>query len=284
MERPPKKQKLNYEDEQQAHGDDDVSEELPECFMLNADCWYEIFECLSLPDIHSVGETCTHLQSIAGLYYKSNFKDVIVYAKYGDIYTDRYKISGFCQYVENIGICHNIKNFRCIQKCHSELKKILFNGVKFDADRIESIKPKLNKVEKLEFNSISFERNLNVYEDILRHCPELKHLEFNFYPKITNEWLLHKYPKLEHNSIRHWTHRINKLHTFFIQNLTIKSIKTNSVFLKTNWKMFKESNLKLDEFRIHISYNEKYAKFKKYLTELHSKSFYKRLFFNKYRI
>lgn len=44
------------------------SEIPPKIFNLDVDCVQEIFDYLSIKDIHSVSETCTQMQRIAGDY------------------------------------------------------------------------------------------------------------------------------------------------------------------------------------------------------------------------
>lgn len=39
-------------------------------FKMIADCWYEVFDFLSMEDVHSFGQTCKAFQQIAGEYFQ----------------------------------------------------------------------------------------------------------------------------------------------------------------------------------------------------------------------
>lgn len=44
----------------------------PKIFKLDIDCFNEIFEYLSMEDVHSVGKTCKTMQQVAGEYFRQN--------------------------------------------------------------------------------------------------------------------------------------------------------------------------------------------------------------------
>lgn len=44
----------------------------PNIFKLDIDCFDEIFEYLSIKDLHSFGQTCRAMHKVAGEYFKRN--------------------------------------------------------------------------------------------------------------------------------------------------------------------------------------------------------------------
>lgn len=62
-------------------------ESSPKLFLLNNDCFDEIFEYLCVEDLHSFGQTCKWMNKVAGEYFKQNHSSARKYFKKDGIYT-----------------------------------------------------------------------------------------------------------------------------------------------------------------------------------------------------
>lgn len=81
-------------------------------FKLDIDCFDEVFEYLSLKDLHSVGQTCKFMQQVAGQYFRRNYIKAEKFTNDDGIYTvssgsNRVKISGFNQFINYTSHYHN---------------------------------------------------------------------------------------------------------------------------------------------------------------------------------
>lgn len=254
---------------------DDLSSQLsiendklpPKICGLNVDCWHEIFEWLSLKDIHSVGETCTRLQLIAGDYFRTNFKAAQIYINTDCGFRilsvdDCIPSFGFNQFIHHLTIRgHDMVDNRVIgmlNDCKS-LKHIFFSGQELNAEQIESIKSILGQLEIIEFVAAKFDGDL--YDGLLKFCPNLNRL--NIYRSITvdNDWLLRNYPALEHFGL--WdsyktSDNVEQLATFFEQNPQLKSFGCNSNSFFVNIQTIKESKMKFEDLIISIDTDEQF--------------------------
>lgn len=59
----------------------------PKLFQLNKHCFYEIFECLCLEDLHSFGQTCKRMNEVAGEYFKQSHSSAWKFFEKDGIYT-----------------------------------------------------------------------------------------------------------------------------------------------------------------------------------------------------
>lgn len=286
------------------------NESPPRIFKLNTDCTDEVFDLLTLKDIHSMGETCKTMQLVAGEYFHWNFIGTrMIYVRAAKLrhsefrggnywveFRDRYfnfDATGFPKFIQKIVIFgHRNENedFRLIGKSCESLKDIYFSGVSLDATKIELIKTVLDNVEVLNLCHVKLDGE--TYENFLQFCPKLKRLcitnIFKPSPKrsligTSKEWTQRNYPTLEHLGLelRGSPLTIDWLTDFFDRNPHLKSFAVNYSFFLANINLFFQVKVKLDVFTLEI--NSSCSSLEAIcpgLNQLHKQGFYKRLHLN----
>lgn len=255
-------------------------------FKLDIDCFHEIFDWLRLDDLISIGNTCRRLQQVAGDFYRTNYGKNRMIAENGagcKLYRD---LNVFTPYIEKISISgNNLKLYNFIGKhCKSTKEIRLANNLCEDA--IECLKKVLQKVEVIELNE-SFMRQ-EFYESFLRFCPKLKNLSIKRLYKIrdksviiglNNDWLLRKYPTLEHlELIDIYELRNNELKTFFELNPNVRSFSTDSVSFEENLHFFLSTDVKLNKLAIEYSSRNVSDNVHDLLAQLYEKGCFKTLY------
>ena len=66
----------------------------PPILKLNAICCDDLFEWLSLEDLHSLGQTCKRMQRLTGIYFQENFEENAYYYNQNITY-NRIRINAF---------------------------------------------------------------------------------------------------------------------------------------------------------------------------------------------
>lgn len=252
-------------------------------FKLDVDCLEEIFEWLSLDDLHAFGQTCLWFRHVAGLYFRQNYQSIEMYNSKDGIYTEysdigqlsRYiYLTDFIQFTENL--MHTYNNTKFLHRLKSTkvqtLKKISFSCITLKRNRMECIKAILSTVEVVKMLDCRFEGDF--YDDFLKSCKHLKrfHLQdvdLNDYEynvscfssrrekleQTGNRWLLQKYPLLEYFQLTPWKGLIiDELKEFFNRNPNIRSFSTNSNCLFQNWVPLIETNANLESLAIDLNY------------------------------
>ncbi|XP_031637726.1 uncharacterized protein LOC116351253, partial [Contarinia nasturtii] len=166
MDHPQTKQKLSHPvgrdgSEDAGAGPSNV-ESSPKIFKLSIDCMDEIFEYLSLKDLHSFGQTCKRMNKVAGEYFKQNYSSVQTWFNNGNgirtYYSDKdgvrfqwIKISGFSQFIPSILIVDG--DFNYIQSRVSDFESVERISIELsiiDIERIKFIQQLLGKLEMVE--------------------------------------------------------------------------------------------------------------------------------------
>ncbi|XP_055301901.1 uncharacterized protein LOC129568254 [Sitodiplosis mosellana] len=256
----------------------------PAIFKLDIDCFHEIFDWLQLHDVTSFGRTCKRLQQVAGDFYRSNYVSKRIIAESGG-YILYHDLNIFTPYIEKISICGNnseVYDFVGI-KCKSIREIRLGNNLPEDA--IERIKNVLKKVEVIEMNECTFRQEF--YEYFLKQCPKLKKLSVKRSYKIRNkaiiigsdnDWLLRKYPTLEHIELTDiYEFQMNELNNFFELNHNVRSLSIDSASLEANQDLFLSSNTKLEKLTVEFSSQNLSKPVNDLLAQLHERNFFKHL-------
>lgn len=256
----------------------------PAIFKLNAICFDDLFEWLSLTDLNSLSQTCKRMQQLTGLYFQENFKKrKIICGEKRNIYFGRRRkpiqMTGLIKFVQNIEFnCHhNEAHFQYISENCDSLCEISFNSVKITKSIINCIKDKLDNIETIDWNNMSLLIRLNA--DLLQFCPKLKTLRLHYCDQ--NEWMYHEYPKLENFTI-YWAdpNLTQNFDVFLRKNKQLQCFKTTHCFLRNNWNAIVKSELKLNVLIIsqYVSDGfDSYDDLCSLVNQLYDHGFYKRL-------
>lgn len=268
----------------------------PNVFKLNVDCCEELFEYLSLSDLTSFGGTCKRIRQYAGNWFRQNYPHIQIQITKNGIYaimiiepSHHIKMNCFSQFIQNIVISHS--SFECYRyissNCNESLKEIEFYSIKIKPVEIECFKGILRKIETIKF--IRCEIDGDAFETIFSACDNMKHLSLVYrYERsseimigTSNDWLLHKYPKLEHFELVTKT-KIFELPQFFQMNSNICTLSMDSTCLLMNYKYMLESNIKLNVFLLNIYNPNSLNECFQLLNKLYEDGFYERLHLYEY--
>ena len=222
-------------------------------FKMNADCWDEVFDCLSLEDVHSFGQTCKAFQRVAGEYFKWKYEGVSAECGVYGIYINHKQMNGFSAFF------------------HMEFKSVNFFEFNFDL-----IKCVFTKLEVLELRNCKF--NKRRFGALIKSCLNLKrlHLKCVGLP-------IFKHPTLEHLGLYHSLGRLkkDKLKTFLEQSPKLRSLEIDTKYLYENRESILNANVQLNDLTMHFNNRFKFGApaFVDLLNELHQRGFYKRLHF-----
>ncbi|XP_055304305.1 uncharacterized protein LOC129569484 [Sitodiplosis mosellana] len=247
-----------------------IQENPPDIFKLDVDCCEELFEWLSIKDLHSFGQTCKRMHRIAGIYFRQNYPGAKTEFRSDGIYYDSTRLDGFMEFIDDISIeTYDSNLLAYIGKCKS-LKAINFKfldkGLKFDM-----ISEVLAKVENIQIIVGELK------EKDLELSPNLKRLIVNWSCNAYLLFKLNKCPKLEHINFPPIEGRFKGMERFFEQIPNIQSISIDWRILYANKNGFLQSNAKLDTLIISLRDDEVDETFGSILNELHDRGFYKRL-------
>lgn len=237
------------------------NESLPHIFKLNTDCFNEIFEYLSLKELHSIAKTCKTLKIKAGEYYQQNYKAAKISVGMRNIHNFRQYIQYIiCDYFyfskESFGLPFVtldsiISDFTSVK--HLQLS--IINSNIFNSKKLRKF---LSKVEVLKLSGWRRGQS-NFFVNLLKTCKNLKRfsLETNL-RGMNGEWLHKNYPKLEHiELIQLDVCEVDDFISFLDLNPQIQSFSTDSRWFLANKIKFLQVNLKLDELKIkHIDYGD----------------------------
>ncbi|XP_055306450.1 uncharacterized protein LOC129570761 [Sitodiplosis mosellana] len=270
-------------------------ESSPKIFKLTIDCFDEIFEYLSLKDLHSFGQTCKTMQKVAGEYFKQNYsaaekfcaKDGIytIYSDSESVIDERIWISYFNQSMPCIS--HHFERLDPLRYLRSHIdefksiKHICFVSLNLNREKVQFIQKILPKIEVVQIKNGHATGNL--HELMLKYCDNLKKIyvqnsDSSFNGKF--EWLLADYPHLSHlELIPNHLHVIEELSEFFTRNPKVQRFSTSGVFLWANRNELVKTKAKLNILEIKSNHFLGYGdSIWDLLKQLHSQGFYKRLF------
>lgn len=276
-------------------------ESSPKIFKLNIDCFDEIFDYLSLKDLHSFGQTCKRMNRVAGEYFKQNFSSAKKYISHGMIRIiparhkggcKSFRTPGFNKFMPCVSVYlsnskYDLKHLKVHINEFESTNHIRF--VCFQSKNIKYFKKLLPQLEILHFKKGSLMEG-DIYDIMFKYGKNLREIYFEgseFCKKSVHDklkWLLQEYPKLEvlHLTPRRFC-RIEELREFFVYNPNLHKFSTNAQFLWNNRDILLNSNVKLDVLEL-TSYPYRCAKnltsnfLLELLNQLHEKGFYKRLY------
>lgn len=250
---------------------------MPSIFKLTVDCCDEIFEYLSLKDLHTFGQTCKTFQKVAGEYFQRNYSAAAkfldpdgVYTVYSDnngVTNERIKTLAFNRFTNYIShYYHNLAPLNYIHDHSNEfesLKHIYLVCLDLNKKRVACMKNILAKIEIVQIRNSSCYGD--IYEVFLKFCINLKRLlvqdadfDRSYHPfdsdtHFINYWLRQEYPKLEYlELIPKFEPKLMGLGGFFEKNPGVRGFSTSSLCLWDNRQELLASNAKLDTLEVKI--------------------------------
>lgn len=237
----------------------------PKIFKLNADCLDEIFEYLTLKDIHSFGQTCRAMQKVAGEYYKLNYSAAEKFigndgSGIYTIYSDdsgviKTQTSGFNQFTQFLSHHYeDFEPFRYIKKHSDEfisVNHLYLVCVGLNAAKMNYFQGILPQLSVVQIRQCTIWDG-DFYEIILQFCDTLKRLYVqddlgDIINRMHNSWLMRSYPSLEHLELTpRYSFEIVELSKFFELNPNLRSFSISSHSLWMNRKHIRDSDIKLD--------------------------------------
>lgn len=271
--------------------------ETPKVFKLDIDCFDEIFEYLSLRDLHSFGQTCKTMERVTGEYFKRNYVGAEKFTNDDGIYTvcsgiaNRVNISGFNQFINYTSHYHNeLGPLQYIQGHSIEFASI--NEIYLVCSEINEIliKSLMNLLPNIEIVRV---RQCTIvgdfYEKFLKFCNNLKEIYVqddvgDLIKERKNPWLQQEYPSLHTFQLTaRNSFKVNDLNAFFERNPSIQTFLTTSGVLWRHCPELLRSNAKLDTLEIYDGHHVlsiSMQTFCNLLNQLHERGFYKRLKLN----
>lgn len=253
---------------------------------LPYDCFVEIFEFLSLQDLHAIGQTSKWLHKFAGSYFKLNFTAAPVGCASNGVYVNGTQLNGFSEFIRSASILlYRIDDDRIHYidaKCSKAFQQLRLIFVNLTTIKSPHIKNVLRKIETLDMshckiddqfasNFLAFCTNLKRF--CMRNCEEST--------SLSDQWLLQVYPNLEHFE---WVEekrdvQAEQIQTFFKQNRSLRSFATNASFLWKFRQTFEWISINLDDLAIDIDHLtvSKFDTIVKLLQKLLQNGFYRRL-------
>ncbi|XP_055310989.1 uncharacterized protein LOC129573877 [Sitodiplosis mosellana] len=247
----------------------------PEVFKLDTDCWDDVFDCLSLKDVHSFGQTCKAFQRVTGAYFQWKYEAVSVRCFGNEAYIGNDRVNGFINFVQKIRLDRTLpeSNFESV-------KQVKLICVDLHQLEINSMKV-LSKVEHLEL----WDRKLdgNILGALIESCVNLKRLEF--WAITSFNWSLQSHPTLQHLALNgHITFRNDQLKDFLGNNPNIRSLQITAELLWGTRDSILKSNIGLDDLAITDWIRNPNVNFLGLLTDLHGRGFYRRLHLKSYEV
>lgn len=281
---------------------------MPEIFKLDIDCFDEIFEYLSLKDLHSFGKTCKTMQKVAGEYFKRNYFAAETHINgHGieTVYSDEGVVNGitsttaFTQFATSIThlgeyrsdaaalsyIANHFDKFDAINELN-------FVDITMDEKKAKYFKNVLHKIESICIKSCWLRGDL--HENLLRHCSaRIKRLIlqqggsrylFRLEKNIQSPWMHRQYNHLEHLEVIP-APSVQNLDIFFRNNPSVRTLSTNTPSIYTRVSHM-QTNIQLDllEVKDARGFRPIPKSFETVLKRLYDRGFYKRLHFYTYDI
>lgn len=218
----------------------------PKIFILNIDCFDEIFDYLPAEALLSLGQTCRIMNQVIGGYVKESYSSAVKLETSDIVHrlssinrTESAESSCFNQFIRYISL-KGVLTFRYIESnatTFTSVSHLYLEDIDLTPRRLNCIHNILNTLEVVEIKNCPL--NCNFYETFLRNCVNLKRLYISsvnedIIQASQNDWLLKKYPKFEHLGLipqKQLRFNMNDLHRFFELNPQVKSLSTNYRFL-----------------------------------------------------
>lgn len=226
-------------------------------FVLNVNCFDLIFDYLSIKDLCAVGNTCKHLQNIAGEYFRRMYPSKSInFNRTTDGHIVQ-RVDGlntnFGQYAQQLDFFNNnLDIFRYAATNGSKsLKSIQFDVKSLSVCHSDCLANIIKSVENVTFFRC-FEHT-EPFHNLLRHCPNLTCLTLYNWPVTEYDWLSQKYAKLDCFEVfGMFAGKYESLVQFLQLNQHIKKLRT-SIGIVQALDLVESAHLKLDELSFIVN-------------------------------
>lgn len=225
-------------------------------------CMDNIFDWLSLRDLAALNLTCKHLQQLTADYFhrKYQMKTMKVGQSYGtnDMHFRCYDkfMQMFKENVRNLVVLPSTECLQYLQSNHNkDIVSLAFYDGEILDDATAALAELVERVEIIEFQYGAFSGEF--YECALKHCKQMKQLVIkNGFSEcenwgIENQWLLKKYPTLEHF---HWSAGPlpEHLETFFHRNPNVRSFDGSIYPTMSTIQFLLDTSIKIEELHLKL--------------------------------
>lgn len=234
----------------------------PPIFKLNVDCCDELFDYLSLVELHSLAQTCKAMQKITGIYFRRNFTKIRAHVTSGGGYRMFIRWKGYIAFplfkpfatgLQLLGMHRLDKHFDFTQ--FKSVNRLTIDSPIFHSKLcgLASILPKIdtlviryceNEIGTTEFfeEYLSLAANLRTLEIISNRGAILN--------ENNNEWLKRKYPSLQKVVLDSRRPQIAGLRGFLEMNPNIRWLGMERTRFLVHGEELFASNVKLDDLTI----------------------------------
>lgn len=256
---------------------------------LNIDCVEEAFDYLPLGDLICIGSTCKRLNQVAGYIYQQNYSGNEVFCRDRHIKINLHVNADYLiHYFNNVTIFaeRDLDFYLSLPSQLHRQKHISLKDFEISPSQIERMNEIFSKVESFTLHYLKLDGCLHT--NILASCPNLKYLCIEGQPESIiigsdNDWLLRKYPTLEHFKLaQRRPFQLDALTNFLERNTNIKKFSTYTYFFWENRERLSQANVELDDLALCAIFEkiEDFHPLIHLLNELHARGFYKRLHFS----
>lgn len=211
-------------------------------FRLNDDCFDAIFQWLFAEEFPALSKTCVRLHNLVKIYFARIYPQKRIEMQRSSYRIAIQKYDGLQEIIPNITFhgTHRqrrlnwhaqrlIDDFDLIDyyarsDCHQSPKFLRFENMALVRKEIKPLENALKNVETIEFKNCEPDYP---YDNILRHCDNLKSLSVRLCSFQWNEWvwLMRRYPKLESFEMQSNIDVFHtELHKFFKNNPQLKRV------------------------------------------------------------
>lgn len=234
--------------------------QIAEIFLLDVDCFDEIFDYISLRDLCSIGLTCKYLKRLAGNYFAKNYPNEEIYFMLEDNGKIVHKTSGyatnFAPFARRLNLntfsSNGIDVFRfAASHEYKSLREISFYGSNvLSVEHFACISKMdvLARVTTIDVSHSSTDFINSLLNGILHFCANLSNLIFYHIDwDLNSDWMQKNIPKLERLEIGKWNGKY--LEDYLRANPQIKKLSTwNGGTLR----MIERTGLVLDELIFRV--------------------------------
>lgn len=244
----------------------------PAVFKLDADCWDEVFDFLSLVDVTSFGQTCKAFERVAGKYFLWKYEGYNVEGKDGGVYIGDQQMNGFSEFLRILYMIESTDDsmVRFVESNCKAVKDLSFLEVDFNRLNLQLVENVVRKIEELGIFDCKF--NKNAFEPLIQSCTNLKRMRVWCDTSLP----LRMHPTLEHLSLKSVEMESGELTTFLKLSPKLQSIEISSGILLKHRDSVLKVNIALDDLAILMDsfIDENIVGL---LKELHQRGFYKKL-------
>lgn len=244
-----------------------------EILKLDVDCFEELFEFLSVNDLHALRQTCTRSKRVVDYFIRTNYPTIQF--GYGEVFLNKYICKQYCQL--DSSSTKMIKQLKILSEENLNAK---------DLEILQEILPQFERIE-IEIGWLEGD----FYEVILKWCTSLKDLSIRniFGCEVIgdgNKWLSRQYPLIEHIDLNDHeigsygeAYEIPELKKFFELNSNIRAFSTNFHFLVMNRHCWLNTSITIDQLNIEgdCFYDKHMIGICGLLNTLYIQGFYKRI-------